>query len=181
MLQMCRICFDIKWIHNKNCAQFNCQMSKARGTPSQSWLQHESGVRELRNKKKETQSCAKRTVDGNKSLKIPHNASRRRSSPPSLALKYECCIRLIPVDVLDLKSPQNNLTLPDKHAIWHLGLEAAGGCIWNYSFWVFRQTQKTKERNVLLRFCAPRPCALFFLLIFFCFIFLWIYRQHIER
>lgn len=73
-------------------------------------------------------------------------------STPSLALKYKYCIRLIPVDVMGFKFPKNNLTLLDKHTIWHLGLEEAGGWAWNYSFWVFRQIQKL--RNIMCYFCS---------------------------
>lgn len=73
-------------------------------------------------------------------------------SAPSLALKNKYCIRLTSVDVMGFKFHKNSFILLDKHTIWHLGLEEAGGWAWNYSFGVFRQTQKL--RNIMCFFCS---------------------------
>ncbi len=101
------------------------------------------------------------------SLGLGEISSGDTSSPPFLDLKYKYCIRIIPVDVMGFKSLKNNPTMLDKHTIWHLSLEQAGGCAWNYSFWVFSQSPKL--RNIMCYFCSvceqdPACFSLFFCL-----------------
>ncbi len=93
------------------------------------------------------------------SLGLGEISSGDTSSPPFLDLKYKYCIRIIPVDVMGFKSLKNNPTMLDKHTIWHLSLEQAGGCAWNYSFWVFSQSPKL--RNITSVLCVSKTLHVF--------------------